>query len=66
MQVRLPEHGERFATRRHDRVRPGQERDALILDHPEQGLAPRVVAVDRHVTPRAQRHRDPQEHEGRQ
>src|SRR5438445_12917880 len=54
VKIRLPQDREGLAGRRDDRVRPGQERDALILEHSQKCLAPRVVAVDRHVAARAQ------------
>src|SRR5438876_2924892 len=40
------------------RVRSHQHGHALILQHAEQNLAPRAVAVHRHVPERARRHRD--------
>src|SRR5215470_3168863 len=38
--VGLLQRRERLAARRHDRVRPGQECQALVLDHAEQDFAP--------------------------
>src|SRR5258705_11524019 len=65
VQVRLSQQREHLTRRRHDRIGPGQKRDALLLDHPEQGLLSRLVAIDRHVAARTQRHRDHQEDERR-
>src|SRR5437870_970103 len=60
VKIRLLQDREALARRRLDRVRPGQERDALILEHPQERLAPRGVAVDRHMAARPQRHPDHQ------